>query len=83
MKWDVGCGHLDSCNCATRGGALVETLDELEYARSACAAAQQGNVEKLTRLFRRNPEILHNDGVNGKLPLQQCLAKTAAEQVHM
>ena len=70
MNWEVGCGHLDSCNCATTGSALAETLDELEYARSACAAAQQGNVEKLTRLVRRNPDIVHNDGVNGKLSLR-------------
>jgi hypothetical protein len=49
------------CGCALVATGTEQSLDELEFARSACAAAQHGDVEKLRRLLKRNPAAVHAD----------------------
>lgn len=40
-------------------------MDEMEFARSACAAAQNGNDERLRQCLERNPMCIHHDGASG------------------
>ena len=67
--WQAFCAdHTgDACNCvlapAPRG--VTERLDEMEFQRSACAAAQSGDVVKLGRILDRNPDAVHSDGASG------------------
>lgn len=37
-------------------------LDEVDFTRSAAAAAQGGNVDKLARILDRNEDQLHSSG---------------------
>ena len=44
------------------GTPYDQTLEELDFMRSACAAAQQGNARKLEGLLARRPALVHEDG---------------------
>lgn len=74
---DAGpCGardHGPSCGCAHRGAAVQQTLDELEFARSACALASSGDVGRLGRLLDRDPSAVGGaaggGGATGYTPL--------------
>jgi hypothetical protein len=57
--------HLPECACCARPGPATQTLEELDFVRSACAAAQQGNVVKLEKLLQRRPTEVHGDGTQG------------------
>ena len=62
----LGCGHQEGvCQCALRPTVLSQTVYELDYQRSACAAAMAGDVAKLRRILAKNPEAVNNDGVKG------------------
>eukprot|EP00983_Pelagomonas_calceolata_P033432 1047219-Pelagomonas_calceolata.AAC.1 len=39
------------------------------FQRSACSAAQQGNVAKLQKILNKNPEAVHSDGAQAFLKL--------------
>jgi len=58
------CG--DACTCALHPRPAEESLEELDFQRSACAAAQRGDVVKLERLLARNPDAVHADGAGGE-----------------
>jgi hypothetical protein len=61
-----GCTHVGTgCDCLLRpgyGAGTAEHLDEMQFTRSACAAAQQGNLAKLERILARDPGAVHKDG---------------------
>jgi hypothetical protein len=65
MIADCDLHQLGFCNCAARPSGLAETLDELSFQRSACSAAQLGQVDKLARILQRNPSAVHSDGGAG------------------
>lgn len=54
------------CQCYKRPVAVAQSLEELDYLKSACAAAQQGNIDKLRIITDKHPEAVNNDGSNGK-----------------
>eukprot|EP00976_Prorocentrum_cordatum_P106861 1194534-Prorocentrum_minimum.AAC.6 len=41
-----------------------QRLEEVEFMRSACSAAQRGKVAELERMLQRNPFLVNCDGVN-------------------
>ncbi len=53
------------CACCTAPQPAAQSLKEVEFARSACAAAQTGNVERLARLLAQRPICVHSDGASG------------------
>ena len=53
------------CQCHKRAPPAVQSLDELDFLKSACSAAQKGNVIKLRSLLQRHPHFVHDDGVGG------------------
>ncbi len=56
----LDCGHSrNACKCALVVTGLEESLGELEFQRSACGAAHDGDVEKLARILQRNPSAVH------------------------
>ena len=55
-----GGGHSDD-----EGTPYDQRLEEMEFMRGACAAAQRGDVEKLRALLSRRPELAHADGAGG------------------
>ncbi|GIL77976.1 hypothetical protein Vretimale_7377 [Volvox reticuliferus] len=65
--WAAICEHgpRDTCNCALSATGTEQSLDELEFSRSACSAAQDGDVAKLRRILQRNPTAVGNDGASG------------------
>lgn len=54
------------CQCHRRALPAVQTLDELAFLKSACSAAQKGNVNKLRGLLQRHPHFIDDDGVGGE-----------------
>ncbi|GIM02496.1 hypothetical protein Vretimale_7377 [Volvox reticuliferus] len=68
--WAAICEHgpRDTCNCALSATGTEQSLDELEFSRSACSAAQDGDVAKLRRILQRNPTAVGNDGASGANP---------------
>lgn len=77
FRWALGlddgdCAHGPGagCNCAAAGGAAAQSLDELEFARSACRAAAAGDTAKLARLLDRAPDAVHSDGGKGARALK-------------
>ncbi|KAK9863513.1 hypothetical protein WJX84_008153 [Apatococcus fuscideae] len=58
-------GHPASCRCALHGAPASQSLDELDFLKSACSAAQTGNLERLDRLTASNPAALLTDGSGG------------------
>ncbi|GLC46803.1 hypothetical protein PLESTM_001928000 [Pleodorina starrii] len=65
--WAIICGHgpRDACNCALTATGTEQSIDEMEFSRSACAAAQDGNVAKLRRILQRNPAAVNGDSASG------------------
>jgi len=58
--------HPDNCPCCTAPTPLSQALDELSFERSACAAAQKGDISKLQRLLQHNPSsAIQTDGLTG------------------
>ena len=54
--------HPPGCKCHHSTTGTEQGLDELDFLRSACAAAQAGNVVKLKGLLDRRPDQIHSDG---------------------
>lgn len=47
------------------GTPYDQPLEEMEFLRSACSAAQRGELDKLTRMLQRKPHLVDGDGVGG------------------
>lgn len=64
----VGCADHDEsmCDCSVRPSKLNQSLDEMDFMRSACAAAQAGDLVKLTRILQRSPQAVRCDGSAGE-----------------
>ena len=60
-----------ACACCSNSAPGQQSLDELAFLKSACAAAQQGNVSKLERILRDHPTAVSDDGVGGALPCRR------------
>jgi hypothetical protein len=56
------CEHAEDCTCYKVSTGTEQTLEELDFARSACAAAQLGDMAQLKRLLARNPRQIHGAG---------------------
>jgi len=89
----MDCGHDPwACLCASKPLPAQESLDELQFSRSACNFAQLGAADKLERLLLRRPEVVHGDGASntsgytplhyasraGKVPCLKLLLKHGA-----
>jgi len=62
--------HSASCGCALRPQPMQQTLGELEFERSACKAALDGDVARLRRLSETRPALLDEaSGGAGLVPL--------------
>jgi hypothetical protein len=62
--------HSASCGCALRPQPLQQSLDELEFERSACKAALDGDVARLQKLEQTRPHLLDEaSGGAGLVPL--------------
>ena len=59
------CGP-DGCDHTHMPTGLEQSLGEMEFARSACSAAQAGDLEKLRRCLERNPAAVYHDGGSGR-----------------
>lgn len=57
--------HAPDCKCCHGPQAGAQSLDELSFQKSACAAAQAGNCERLRELLAKNPRLVDSDGVQG------------------
>eukprot|EP00210_Caulerpa_lentillifera_P009514 g9073.t1 len=58
--------HPDGCLCCRSFSSTQQSVDELEFAKSACSAAKAGDCVRLKSLLARCPTALHHDGVDGK-----------------
>ena len=54
----------------------LQTLEELDFQRGVCGAAQQGNLQKLRGLLQRHPRSVTDDGASG---IPCCLSRVYAE----
>jgi hypothetical protein len=62
LDWTRGCGqHGDGCGC-DEGTSFDQSLEEVEWMRSACAYAQRGLAAPLQRLLERRPGCVRTDG---------------------
>ena len=57
--------HDPSCSCCQAVKPGTQTLDELSFLKSACAAAKAGDCEKLAAMLRKNPGLVHSSGFEG------------------
>ncbi|KAL3148170.1 hypothetical protein ABBQ38_014450 [Trebouxia sp. C0009 RCD-2024] len=72
--------HVDGdCQCYKRPVAIAQSLEELDYLKSACAAAQQGNLAKLSSILDRHPHAVNTDGTEGKMQSLSSLATHCKE----
>ena len=58
--------HGKACLCCQKVQPATQSLEEIEFLKSACAAAQSGKTGKVRSLIARNPEALHSDGRAGR-----------------
>ena len=52
-----------------------QTLEELDFARSACAAAQAGDMARLTKVLDRQPQQVQGTGVHHQYIIAMALAR--------
>jgi hypothetical protein len=64
-------GHDDD-----EGTPYDQTLEEVEFVRSACAAAQQGDLDKLRRMLERKPFLV------GAWQRSPAIATTSVSSTH-
>ncbi|GAX84017.1 hypothetical protein CEUSTIGMA_g11442.t1 [Chlamydomonas eustigma] len=58
--------HGAGCPCAINDmGPIAQSFGEMDFMRSACAAAQSGDMGKLSRIISKCPESIFSDGANG------------------
>lgn len=50
------------CDCSHPPTGLEQSLEQMEFTRSACNAAHSGDAVKLARMVERNPDCVHHDG---------------------
>jgi hypothetical protein len=53
------------CRCYASPASASQSLDELEFVRSACHAAQVGALDKLRTILSRTPGAVGSDGATG------------------
>jgi hypothetical protein len=53
------CSHDGKSNCCQVVTGTEQTLEELDFSRSACAAAQLGNELKLRQILGKRPHDIH------------------------
>ena len=53
------------CQCYKAPAVAAQSLEELDYLKGACAAAQQGNCIRLQSILDRHPEAIASDGTQG------------------
>ena len=58
------CGP-DGCLHTHPPTGLEQSLDEMEFARSACTHALNGELERLRKCLERNPGGIYHDGADG------------------
>lgn len=58
--------HTESCQCYKQANPAAQSLEELDFLKSACAAAQQGNLTKLQAILDRHPETVQTDFSSGE-----------------
>lgn len=53
-----------TCACGIAKGAtdLQQTLDEIDFTKSACYAAMNGNLDRLKAILEKHPEQIESDG---------------------
>lgn len=58
-----GVGVAQGCECAdcVPAGA-AQSLGEMDFMRSACAAAQHGNLDQIQQIINKRPQELVSDG---------------------
>lgn len=76
--WVLLCGHgvadgAGGCSCALNATGTEQSLDEMQFERSACGAAQDGDVAKLRRILQRDPAAAHRS--QGVLPDEERLQR--------
>lgn len=54
-----GHGHGHDSDDDVSGTPYDQSMEELEFMRSACSAAQRGQTEKLQGMLDRRPELVH------------------------
>ena len=54
------------CECYRAPPHAIQSLEEVDFLRSACAAAQEGNTSRLEEILRKHPEALQDDGHRGR-----------------
>ena len=64
------CLHGATCECYKVTTGTEQTLEELDFARSACAAAQAGDMARLTKVLDRQPQQVQGTGVQYNTLLQ-------------
>ena len=67
--------HPVDCQCCRASAPAQQSLDELAFAKSACAAAKSGDVEKLRRLINKEPRCVHSDGCGGVRRCESCIRR--------
>ena len=55
-----------ACECHTSGAPASQNLEELGFLKSACSAAQKGDVQRLAELLVKHPSSVSDDGVSGR-----------------
>lgn len=57
--------HHETCNCVMTPNSMQQSIEEIGFMRSACAAAKSGNMVRLREVLDKNPDAVHGDGVDG------------------
>ncbi len=57
--------HEAECQCYKQSIPVAQSWEELDYLKSACAAAQQGNEAKLHAILEKHPQATNSDGSEG------------------
>ena len=58
--------HPENCQCALHTPQAAQSLDELDFLKSACSAAQTGNLDRLEKLIKNDSLVVLADGSGGR-----------------
>ena len=54
------------CSCHKKAQPASQSLEELDFLKSACSAAQKGDTARLKHLLAKHPMLINEDGAGGE-----------------
>ena len=65
-EMDCNIHQHSQCSCHRKAQPASQSLEEVDFLKSACSAAQKGDTARLKHLVAKRPSLVDEDGAGGE-----------------